>query len=287
MKNNYKIRNFSDSNDGVAGVLVALLMVGLIISSIAFVQMVYVPKWMKEKEAEHMDLVATQFSQIKFSIDTLSLLEKKYSPISAPLTLGTKELPILTSTRAYGDVEILSDEFKISIDHNGYANSINYSIGGIKYTSRNAYYLNQIYTFEAGAVILAQDNGEVVYSKPSYYITNGHDLLFELTRIKGDIGKNVATGYGTYPIQMEFSDSQEIGFSDVSKITIINSHVKAWFKYFSDMFSGYSSLDSIVFTANGDGIEIIFVDTGNIADFPDLDINLVDINVQLSPGWIE
>ena len=68
-----KFRSLKDADDGVAGVIVAVLMIGLLVSGMGFIQSVYVPQWMEQKEAEHMDNVAIQFSQLKYSIDTLSV----------------------------------------------------------------------------------------------------------------------------------------------------------------------------------------------------------------------
>ena len=72
-----KIKKFKNSDDAVVGIIVAILLIGLIILVISILQTVFIPNWMKQIEAEHMDEVADQFSQLKFAIDIQSALEKK------------------------------------------------------------------------------------------------------------------------------------------------------------------------------------------------------------------
>ena len=284
---NKKYRYLKNSNEGVAGVLVALLMIGLIISAISFIQMYYVPQWMKEKESEHLNLVSTQFSQLKFSIDNLAMNEKKYSPLSVPITLGTKELPFLSSTRSHGNLEVSPDDFQIKINYSAYnpdPNFIMYDIGSIKYSSENTQYINQVYAYEAGAVILSQDEGELVRIKPSLSIKYNGDLVLEITKVNPSGGKNTVAGYSTCPVQFEYLNTKNLQLSDVKNITLMNTHVDAWFKYFNETFSSYPYLDNISYTPGNKGVIIEFSDT---VSYPNLELKLTEMNVQLSKGWIK
>jgi len=60
-----KLKSIKYSNEGAAGMVAAVLLIGLLFSFIAFIQAVYVPQWMEQKEAEHMEQVAIQFTQFK------------------------------------------------------------------------------------------------------------------------------------------------------------------------------------------------------------------------------
>ena len=102
-------RKFIKSNSGVVGIVVAVLLIGLLVSVVSLVQLVYVPKWMKQKEAEHMQEVAAQFSHLKFAIDTQSYGEQSDTPIGTSITLGSPEMQFLLSAKSYGNLEILSD----------------------------------------------------------------------------------------------------------------------------------------------------------------------------------
>ena len=58
------------TNHAVVGVVSAVLLVGLIVSVVALIQKEYVPKIMKQQEADHMDDVYNQFAQLKYAIDS-------------------------------------------------------------------------------------------------------------------------------------------------------------------------------------------------------------------------
>ena len=103
------LRKFNCSDDGVVGIVVAVLLIGLLVSVVSLIQYQYVPKWMEEKEAEHMDDVLTQFSQLKFAIDTQSASGQTNTPIATSITLGSKELPYLMSMRAFGTLGIINN----------------------------------------------------------------------------------------------------------------------------------------------------------------------------------
>jgi len=89
------------------GIIVAILVVTLLASVLITIQVYYIPKWMKEREAEHMDVVANQFANLKYSLDLLAA-ERTSSPLTNTITLGSKELPYFVSSRAFGSLQILS-----------------------------------------------------------------------------------------------------------------------------------------------------------------------------------
>jgi len=108
-------------NKGQVGVIVAILVVSLMVAVLVIIQTYYVPQWMKEREANHMDVVANQFAAMKYSID-LQAIEKSGSPLVNSITLGSKELPYFVSARAFGSLQILSSSqsnFSIVVDGSG------------------------------------------------------------------------------------------------------------------------------------------------------------------------
>ena len=44
------LRKIKKSDHGVVGIVVAVLMIGLMVSVISLIQMVYVPKWMEQRD---------------------------------------------------------------------------------------------------------------------------------------------------------------------------------------------------------------------------------------------
>jgi len=127
-----QMKKMKNSDDAVVGIVATFLIVGLIVTVISMIQAVYIPKWMEQTEADHMEVVADQFSQLKFAIDIQSANKKPDIPMSTSITLGNKVLPFLTSSRAYGSLDILSDECVVKITND--SESVLYPLGVIKYS---------------------------------------------------------------------------------------------------------------------------------------------------------
>ena len=279
-----------DSNDAVVGIIVALLLIGLAFIVIAMVQTIYVPQWMEQREAEHMGDVANQFSQLKFAIDTQSSTRQKHIPISTPITLGSKEMSFLSSSRSFGSLDILSDEFTLRVA-NG-TSSFSYSFGAIKYSSKNAYFLDQSYVYEAGAVILSQYQGNTMLIKPAFSVSKEENvsISFTIVNISTIGGKRSINGYGTYPIQTEYlSSDYPLLLKDVSNIIINTNYQNAWQKFLnntlinSDLDYGQDKNFWIDMDMDDGRITINFTDSKTV----NINLKFTEIGTQIAPGWIE
>lgn len=284
-----KIRKLKKSDDAVVGIVVAFLITGLIVIVVSTIQMVYIPKWMEQAEADHMEMVADQFSQLKFSIDTQSVIKQPNMPISTSITLGNKEMPFLKSSRSYGSLEILSDECRVTIIKKG-SSPLSYSLGAIKYSSTNSYFLNQAYIYEAGAVILSQSEGDTMTIKPAFSVKNGDNIniSFTIINISAIEEKNSIGGYGTYPIQTEFSENDTIPvIQNVSNITIGTHYQNAWHKFINGTLRNqglnYGYDKDYTITLSESGISLKFTKNTIV----NLNIKLIQIDAQVAPGWIE
>jgi len=127
-KNINVLRN---TDEATVGIIIAVLMVGLILLVVSLVQTFYVPRWMEQREAEHMDEVLNQFSFLKFAID-MQILTEQDTPVSTPINLGNKKLPFLESSGSFGFLGISSN---LGINITTTDNSTQISIGRIKYSS--------------------------------------------------------------------------------------------------------------------------------------------------------
>ena len=285
-----QMKKMKNSEDAVVGIVATFLIIGLIVTVISMIQAVYVPEWMEQTEANHMEVVADQFSQLKFAIDTQSAIKEPNTPISTSITLGNKELPFLTSSRAYGSLDILSDECMVTINDSNVTKSKSYPIGLIKYSSANAYFLNQAYTCEAGAVILSQSQGNTMSIKPAFSVNYGADINISFTIINiSTIGeKRSIGGYGTYPIQTEFSDNDTTVFPNAKNITINTNYQNAWQKFINNTLinSGlnhHSYGADFLISVDDDSMILKFNNSITV----NLKLKYVKINAQIAPGWIE
>lgn len=281
-KNINVLRN---TDEATVGVIVAVLMVGLIVLVISLVQTFYVPRWMEQKEAEHMDEVLDQFSLLKFAID-MQILTEQDTPVSTPINLGNKKLPFLKSSGSFGFLGI-SSNLGINITTT-YDDSTQISIGRITYSSENTYFLDQSFIYEVGAVITSQSEGNVMSMMPSFDVMYSDPvvkLTFDAVNILG-IGEKISvSGYGVYPIQTKFSNVNITDITDVQNIILDTNYQNAWSMFINSSLSrkGLNRGSEFWINTTDSGIKIEF------ASALDVDITLKRINIvaQIGPGWIE
>lgn len=286
------LKKIIKSESGVVGIVVAVLLIGLIVAVVSLIQAVYVPKWMEEREAEHMDLVVTQFAQLKSAIDTHVAYKNNSAPIVSPITLGNKELPYLMSLRAYGSLEILNNSFNIKII-NG-SNIRLESFGTIKYSSMNGYFIDQSFIYENGALITSQRGIDMnmISMKPSMIIdnTNGDvNITFNMVDILPVGGKINGGGYGTTSILTEYHDTNPgptnyTEIHNVSNIIISTSYPNAWKLFMEWSLNKYNvdfnKSESGIFNKD---VKITFTNPDNIT----VKYQKVGIYAQIGPGWVE
>jgi hypothetical protein len=278
------------TNSAVVGIVTAMLLVSLIVTVIAIVQLVYVPIIMEQREAEHMDRVAEQFGFLTSVIDDQAADERKGIPIATFVTLGSKELPFLVSSKASGTLEILENSCTININ-----DSINsYQIGTIKYSSSNAYYLDQSYTYEAGAMIVNQSTGNLMMIRSGFFVDFNYtyqtlNISFDVVNISSIGQKTIAAGSGICAIQTEFREiSVEKAFTQVRNITLTTSNSNAWRVFLNSSLiqKGLEYEDDFNLEGTGQTVTIDFAPSQ-----PSLEINvffkIIDIEAQVGPGWIE
>ena len=281
------IKKIINSNDAVTGIVVAILLLGLFMTMLAFVQTVYVPQWMEQKEAEHMEQVSTQFNQLKYVVDTLIINEKQNLPISCPITLGSKEMPFLTSNRAYGDLIFNEDACVVTLINNENV-ELSYTLGSFEYKSDNSYFINQDYTFENGAMILSQETGDFISIAPSFTVVDSDHIVVNLIKFIGVHGKTSASGYGTYPVQTKLISTKPVNMQYPITLQIKTNHVEAWYNYLNELIDDLSKnyiSPQISYTAEGDGVVLTLL-TDTQVNYLTIEAYITEIEIQISPGWI-
>jgi len=289
------MRKTTDS--AVVGMVSAILIIGLIVTVISIVQVVYVPIIMEQREAEHLDKVTEQFGSLTSVIDSQAAYGKKGIPIATFVTLGNEELPLLVSSKAFGTLEILDNATTITITNNSGGTSQTFPIGVITYSSDNAYFLDQSFIYEAGAMIVSQSQGNLMMCQPGFFVdlnrnTYVVNISFDVVSISSVGQKTIAGGFGTYPIQTEFSNiSTNITFTDVRNMTIVTPSSNAWFVFLNRSLkaAGLNAQDPY-------SPEFLLIDTGQAIqlDFPSFSISpvniifkIIEIRAQIGPGWAD
>lgn len=275
-----KKRYFTRKDEGVAGVIEALLIVALVAVVISTIQLVYIPQVMTQREADHMDEVANQFSSMKAMMD-LQSVTKKDVPISSPITLGSRELPYFVTARALGELRVINDEnYEINVDYG----ALVFPLTSVKYTAYNSYYLDgtmAYYIFQGGAIIRKQFDGETVIVEPSITVDNSSIITihYNIPIITGIEGKNTSpTDYKTCFIRTNYShESDDESFSSVSSIVITTDYPDAWNETLYDLLGSNVNINK-----GSNYVEI----TRKVKQI-NLEYKEIYIYAQISPGWIE
>jgi hypothetical protein len=280
-------------NYGVVGVVTAILLLGLIVAIISLIQTVYVPKIMEHRESEHLDHVADQFTRLKSAIDNQVSSQTQDVPVATSLTLGSKELPYLLTVRAFGTIEIIPGLFSFGLTYDsggGNDQTLARSVGILKYSSANGYYLDQSYIYESGAVIVSQDLGNMMLIRPSFSVSQtgtNVTVLFDLVNITAIGEKMQASGFGTYPIQTEFDTFTSLNISDVKSFYILTDFPNAWRLYIEDGFSKAGLLKDVDYSSSIIENGLLFDLTINDSLSSFFSLRIININTQIGPGWVE
>ena len=138
---------------------------------------------MDQKEADHMDEVINQFTQLKSVIEIQAMMGAlgtgeaiTYTPMTSTITMGSKELPYFVSARSYGQITLIDEDdagdYKINIQPAPADFPTGIPLTSIEYDAQNAYFVDQKYVLEGGGIILQQHNGEVMRVHPGIAIEN-------------------------------------------------------------------------------------------------------------------
>ena len=283
-----KFRAFRNNEEAVAGIIVAVLLIGLATTFLSVLQTIYIPDWMEQREAEHLEEVSKQFTDLKFAFDILCNTENDL-PVTTTIPLGSKEMaiPFLSTMKGFGTIQIIPSSYSISIENDSRTND--YSIGAIKYTSKNSYFLNIDYILETGALISSQSTGNMMSVNPAVIINNTADvnISFYLMDMIDTDGKNYASGYGNYPIRLQYQDKELKEIEDINSIVINTDFLNSWHIFMNNIFqdSGldYGPTNDFIITENEEEITIDF----NAALNVNLLIKKYDLEAQIGPGWIK
>lgn len=273
-----RMRKIKNSDDAIVGIVVAVLVIGLIMAVTVTIKTVYLPQWLEQTEAAHMEEVSNQFAQLKYALDIQSVAEQK-TAISSSITLGSKEMPIFGLGRTFGSLEILSNSCNLIITNS--TDTLNFSFGTIKYSSDNSYFVDQSYIYEAGALILSQSTANILNGKPFLSVSNFTNVSFAIVSISGVDSKKSASGYGTYAVYTEFLNSKNYEVIDVTSINITTNYPNAWRTMFNISTLKYSGLTYVIKDTDN-GITVEFE-----GDLGNLFLKVIDISAQIAPGWVE
>lgn len=281
-------------NSAVAGVIEALLLVGLVAIIISMIQLVYIPQVMEQREADHMDQVFNQLSQLKAMVD-VQMMTKSSSPISSTLTLGSPKLPYFLTVQSVGRLAY-ENETSSNITVYNSVTPVRVVLPSLQYLGENSYFVNQEYVLEGGGIIVNQDEGgSVMRANPSIDVQNEtYTIVVNWTfpYFSGVEGKTQTEGLGRCCVRTNFSSllpPQSFTIHPGGFFRIYTKYDAAWNKTMHDFLGIYEKNGYItIYSYDAEPRNYVEVHVSLLSSKDVfLELHPMVIKVQIGPGWVE
>ncbi len=246
---------------GVASTVGTVMALLVFLTFLSLIVNQYVPVWMKDSEASHMDGAVGQFANLKGAVDfqVLGALMAQNagtvfvpSTTSTPITLGVDGVPIfsgptfgaLTSSPTCSNPFFCSWNLSFTYTINSvplkYAASAS---GQIDLNVANRYYPSGDIAYDNGAVIRSQNDGQVIVAAPIFAVsrTGGNlSVAFELINL---YGSGSASGTSSQIVDTNVFGVNQQTYTNVlssgAGISIWHntSYPQAWYNLFNNTLS--------------------------------------------------
>ncbi len=274
-------RKMNESEEGVATTVGTIMALLIFLSILSLITQQYVPVWMEDNEAYHMDEVRGQFADMKGGIDSLVVSDMTGYPRYTSVNLGTEGIPLfagsspgrLTFSPRWNDTEPNAGTY-IGFNDTEEDEWISFrSSGNISYQGINREFEDQTLIYEHGAIILEQSDGAIMRARPQIQIQEVDENEFEvsltmihLTGSSRDLGGTSRVGVTTELVST-FSNT----YSEVENLTwsMTTAYPRVWQRYFENETDAEASAD-------GNIVTILL--SGNITE---LDIRRVRVEVDI------
>lgn len=288
-------RNLRRDERGVASTVGTIMALLVFLTFLSLIVNQYVPVWMKDSEASHMDTAVGQFADVKGAIDFQvlgSLMAQNAGPgavfvpstTSTSVTLGVDGVPIFSSPttgvlNANPDAGPWNVSFIYAI--NNVATHVWQNASGqLDLKIENRYYLTGDVVFENGAVIRSQSDGQVVRAAPIFQVTpsaTNLSVAFELVNL---YGSGSAAGTTTQIVDTKVIGVNQQVYSGLTTDVFIN-HTSAfglaWFSFFNTTLSSSLKVTSFAYTSS-------FGNTQVTAKLPGTSTNIYTISMRFNPA---
>ena len=277
-------KSLFNSESAGATVIAAILLLSIIFTVLAVVRTEYVPQWKTDAEQSHMSEVQNDMAELKSTADMVSLFTASdqnssaygYS-VTVPFTMGGGEIPVLEPSKSSGTLSVNTERCRMVITPK--RSSITESpkivdCGGITYYSNNRQYMDQVFRYENGALILSQDERSLMRQVPSFSIQKteegNYTVSIQAIEIKGEtdsISSNTDASLRLTGLSASLLyDSNDSGEIDNFTCTILTKYPDAWVSYLNET-AGNAGLeyetDYELDKMGSDGVYFSFHPTGD------------------------
>ena len=214
------------NDEGVASTVGTIMALMVFLAFLSMFTNQYVPVWMEENEASHMNVVYGQFATLKQSVDLQIqaglILGSSPVQIFSPIKLGADGIPMFAApTPGYLSVYRSSSYDNVSFSFNASASIVNYESytgGTIKMFAPNRYYVEQELAYENDALILKQPDGQYMKANPQFVVNPSGAYSYHISYAQLDIrgDDNSYVGYGTRGVQTTLKAASSTTFTNIT-----------------------------------------------------------------------
>jgi hypothetical protein len=248
--------------EGVASTVGTIMALLVFLTFLTLFTNSYVPVWMIDNERTHMNTVMDQFGELKGKVDNLvvnaEITGTSNLNMYAPVTLGAAGIPVFAAPTlgqlTYGPSDSRNASIRVQFQYNITGGSAPYQVdnlggGMVQLYAPNRYYVQQWLAYENGALIIKQEDGQVMRAFPSLSLDHvgspsSYSVNVNWTQIDF-VGSNATVaGTGTaglnldlfYLDQQIYSSHAGNGSSQkmVVTMTITTNYGNAWWQYLTD-----------------------------------------------------
>ncbi len=216
----------------------------------------YIPIWMVDNERNHMNTVMNEFGELKGKVDVLSLNAASSNGMTditmyQTIDLGADGIPVFASPTAgllsYQPYANGNNNTVVEFTYHLVAGGPSYSydqVGGgmVQFYAPNRYYAQQVVTYENGAILIRQDDGQVVKAFPTLDLdkpSSGSliNLSFAQVDFVGRSSNQAGTSSVGLNIDLIYLDSQVYlngdgaGVKTPITLTFRTMNYQAWHSY--------------------------------------------------------
>ncbi len=171
---------FSD-NCAISTVVSFMLILGLLITVIAFVKVQYVPSWTEDVESRHARDVFVDFSLIPGNIDNLVLANGSITVSQNRIKLGSGGIPIVAPGMSYGTLGVVPDEGSFTVTADVWNVNISRNNTPIRSLENGSVNITNVSSVSAFYIYI----GEIEY----YDSSSAGSLLIDLTHQGNQSGR--------------------------------------------------------------------------------------------------
>ena len=236
------IKNLSNSESAASTVIAAVLLLSILFTIFAVIRIAYVPEWKADAEQSHMSEIQKDMTGLKSTVDMIIFLtatNTSYSarpPLTVPFSMGGGEISILEPSKSSGTLSVNTESYKMTIIPTvGNETSINSSI--ITYHSNNRQFVDQVFRYENGAVILVQGDRSLMTQLPSLFSINqigahNYNVLIQAINLSGNSDSISSETYTYLRLTGNHPNTIDLGNINSFDCIISTKYPDAWKSYF-------------------------------------------------------